>query len=106
MAVLGPEKKKNMCEIIINNLLLLVISIKKGIELLLYCLRYVSFHLILNLQHKKSSKKKFMIYMEPCDTSSPTIISTQISTQMKVCFGHGCVTWFDDNHEKHNYTTK
>ena len=19
------------------------------------------------------------------------------------CFGHGCVTWFDDNHEKHNY---
>ena len=39
--------------------------------------------------------------MEPCDTSSPTIISTQT----KVCFGHGCVTWFDDNHEKHNYMT-
>ena len=37
--------------------------------------------------------------MEPCDTSSPTIISTQISTQTRVCFGHGCVTWFDDNHE-------
>ena len=22
------------------------------------------------------------------------------------CFGHGCVTWFDDNHKKHNYMTQ
>ena len=50
------KKKNNMCEIIINNLLLLVISIKKYWTTVV-CLRYVSFHLILNLQHKKSSKK-------------------------------------------------
>ena len=34
VAVLGPEEKNNMCEIIINNLLLLVISIKKVLN---YC---------------------------------------------------------------------
>ena len=22
------------------------------------------------------------------------------------CFGHGCVTWFDNNHEKQDYTTQ
>ena len=50
------QKKNNMCEIIINDLLLLVIS-TKSIELV-FCLRYVSFHLILNLQREKSSQQK------------------------------------------------
>jgi hypothetical protein len=96
---LAPAKK-NICQIIVSDVLLLINSTKSiG---LVFCLRYVSFHFILNLQHKKScQKKRFLIYMEPCDTPSPTIISTQRS-----CFGHGCVTWFDNNHEKHNYMTQ
>ena len=62
--------KKNICQIIVSVMLLLINSIE-NIELV-FCLRYVSFHLILNLQREKSSQQKeFMIDMEPCDTSIP-----------------------------------
>ena len=92
------KKKNNMCEIIINNLLLLVMSTKKYWTSVV-CLRYVSFHLILNLQREKSSQQKGV------HDRHGTMWHHHIITN-ESCFGHGCVTWFDDNHEKHNYMTQ
>ena len=95
-------KKRITCvKIIVNDLLLLVIS-TKSIELV-FCLRYVSFHLILNLLHKKSSQQNGVHDIH--ETMWHTQPNHHIITN-ESCFGHGCVTWFDDNHEKHNYTTQ
>ena len=37
------------------------------------------------------------------ETMSHTQPNHHINTN-ESCFGYGCVTWFDDNHEKYNYT--
>ena len=70
------------------SMLLLINSIEN--TELVFCLRYVSFHLILNLQREKSSQQKeFMIDMEPCDTSIPTIISSQTRVALGMDVSHG-----------------
>ena len=84
-----------------SDMSLLVIS-TKSIELV-FCLRYISFHLILNLRHKNSSQQKGVHDIH--ETMWHTQPNHHIFTN-ESCFGHGCVTWFDDNHEKHHYTTE
>ena len=96
------QKKINMCEIIINDLLLLVISTKSA-ELVLYAsdmFRFIWSWTCSGRNHL--NKKGLMIYMEPCDTPIPTIISTQTRVALGMDVKHGLMTIMRSKTTRHN----